>query len=217
MKGNVGSSLRLAVDSDNDSRIHGQPSVSLSFQRNYFVNLRTSEIHLFYNLQLFYWHFLEILWLFIFLVFYKISFSFLFSLFFFSFFYRVNNETKERKLETQKKVLLKEEINVPLQHWYLMSFSCEGFWDHWREILELPLKQRHELEVQKKDTNNRPSETRNRRNKRKKIINKTSYFFTNSLNKSLNQMLEQKISPKKRWSWRTIRKLFYEKWIPFKQ
>merc|ERR1712184_109765 len=33
---------------------------------NYFVNLRVSEIHLFYNLQLFYWHFLEILWLFIF-------------------------------------------------------------------------------------------------------------------------------------------------------
>merc|ERR1712218_170231 len=38
---------------------------------NYFVNLRISEIHLFYNLQLFYWHFLEILWLFIFLVFYR--------------------------------------------------------------------------------------------------------------------------------------------------
>merc|ERR1712004_53612 len=36
-------------------------------------------------------------------------------------------------------------------------------------------------------------------------------FFTNSLNKSLNQMLEQKISPRKRWSWRTIRKLFHEK------
>ena len=35
-----------------------------------FVSLRTSEIHLFYNLQLFYWHFLEILWLFIFLVLY---------------------------------------------------------------------------------------------------------------------------------------------------
>merc|ERR1711935_635384 len=35
------------------------------------VSLRVSEIHLFYNLQLFYWHFLEILWLFIFLVFYK--------------------------------------------------------------------------------------------------------------------------------------------------
>merc|ERR1739836_298487 len=32
-----------------------------------FVNLRVSEVHLFYNLQLFYWHFLEILWLFIFL------------------------------------------------------------------------------------------------------------------------------------------------------
>merc|ERR1739836_285612 len=36
------------------------------------INLRVSEVHLFYNLQLFYWHFLEILWLFIFLVFYKI-------------------------------------------------------------------------------------------------------------------------------------------------
>ena len=33
-------------------------------------NLRISDIHLFYNLQLFYWHFLEILWLFIFLVLY---------------------------------------------------------------------------------------------------------------------------------------------------
>merc|ERR1711870_61976 len=32
-----------------------------------FNNLRVSEVHLFYNLQLFYWHFLEILWLFIFL------------------------------------------------------------------------------------------------------------------------------------------------------
>merc|ERR1712161_42432 len=36
------------------------------------VSLRVSEIHLFYNLQLFYWHFLEILWLFIFLVFYNL-------------------------------------------------------------------------------------------------------------------------------------------------
>merc|ERR1712190_36188 len=35
-----------------------------------FFNLITSEVHLFYNLQLFYWHFLEILWLFIFLVLY---------------------------------------------------------------------------------------------------------------------------------------------------
>merc|ERR1712176_1721805 len=29
-------------------------------KKKYFVNLRVSEIHLFYNLQLFYWHFLEI-------------------------------------------------------------------------------------------------------------------------------------------------------------
>merc|ERR1711935_736942 len=32
--------------------------------------LRVSEVHLFFNLQLFYWHFLEIFWLFIFLVLY---------------------------------------------------------------------------------------------------------------------------------------------------
>merc|ERR1711982_188156 len=32
--------------------------------------LRVTEVHLFFNLQLFYWHFLEILWLFIFLVLY---------------------------------------------------------------------------------------------------------------------------------------------------
>merc|ERR1712206_402 len=37
----------------------------------YFVSLRVSEVHLFYNVQLFYWHFLEILWLFIFQVFYS--------------------------------------------------------------------------------------------------------------------------------------------------
>merc|ERR1712047_114294 len=43
-----------------------------TLKKTYFVNLRVSEIHLFYNLQLFYWHFLEILWLFIFLVFYRI-------------------------------------------------------------------------------------------------------------------------------------------------
>merc|ERR1711981_1191818 len=36
-----------------------------------FLSLRVSEVHLFFNLQLFYWHFLEFLWLFIFLVFYK--------------------------------------------------------------------------------------------------------------------------------------------------
>merc|ERR1712162_67506 len=43
---------------------------SFSVKKQYFVNLRVSEVHLFYNLQLFYWHFLEILWLFIFLVLY---------------------------------------------------------------------------------------------------------------------------------------------------
>merc|ERR1712217_1006031 len=44
---------------------------SFPAKKFYFVSLRVSEVHLFYNLQLFYWHFLEILWLFIFLVFYK--------------------------------------------------------------------------------------------------------------------------------------------------
>merc|ERR1712048_7912 len=43
---------------------------SFPFKIYKFINLRVSEVHLFYNLQLFYWHFLEILWLFIFLVFY---------------------------------------------------------------------------------------------------------------------------------------------------
>merc|ERR1711982_128596 len=44
---------------------------SFSSKISNFFNLLTSEVHLFYNLQLFYWHFLEILWLFIFLIFYK--------------------------------------------------------------------------------------------------------------------------------------------------
>merc|ERR1712013_201521 len=35
-----------------------------------YISLRVSEVHLFYNLLLFYWHFLEILWMFIFLVLY---------------------------------------------------------------------------------------------------------------------------------------------------
>ena len=60
------------------------------------------------------------------------------------------------------------------------------------------------------------AETDNKLKKtRKKIINKTSYFLSNSLNKSLNQKWKQKISPRKRR--RKIRKLFYEKWIPFQQ
>merc|ERR1712137_67759 len=32
-------------------------SCSFSQKKNYFINLRISEVHLFYNLQLFYWHF----------------------------------------------------------------------------------------------------------------------------------------------------------------
>ena len=36
-------------------------------------SLRISEVHLFYNLLNFYWHFLEILWLFIFLFLYSLS------------------------------------------------------------------------------------------------------------------------------------------------
>merc|ERR1711972_1318250 len=35
-----------------------------------YISLRVSEVHLFYNLLLFYWRFLEILWMFIFLVLY---------------------------------------------------------------------------------------------------------------------------------------------------
>merc|ERR1712084_210525 len=38
---------------------------------HHLLSLRVSEVYLFYDLQLFYWHFLEILWLFIFLVFYS--------------------------------------------------------------------------------------------------------------------------------------------------
>merc|ERR1711865_391831 len=43
---------------------------SFHYQILYYISLRVSEVHLYYNLQLFYWHFLEILWLFIFLVLY---------------------------------------------------------------------------------------------------------------------------------------------------
>merc|ERR1711865_835990 len=43
------------------------PTKTLSY-----LNLRSSEVHLFYNLGNFYWHFLEILWLFIFLFLYSV-------------------------------------------------------------------------------------------------------------------------------------------------
>merc|ERR1712151_567661 len=45
-------------------------SCSLPSKIGILFYLRVSEVHLFYNLQIFYWHFLEILWLFIFLVLY---------------------------------------------------------------------------------------------------------------------------------------------------
>merc|ERR1712190_624245 len=43
---------------------------SFSFKNRFFSSSRISELHLFYNLQIFYWHFIEVLWLFIFLVLY---------------------------------------------------------------------------------------------------------------------------------------------------
>merc|ERR1711991_423120 len=45
-------------------------SCSLPSKIHGLLFLRSGEVHLFYNLQIFYWHFLEILWLFIFLVLY---------------------------------------------------------------------------------------------------------------------------------------------------
>merc|ERR1712207_61112 len=44
---------------------------SFPSKMNLIFILRVSEVHLFFNLQLFYWHFLEILWLFIFLFLYS--------------------------------------------------------------------------------------------------------------------------------------------------
>merc|ERR1712124_226263 len=43
---------------------------SFCVKSNYNLLLGVSEIHLFYNLQIFYWHFVEVLWLFIFLLLY---------------------------------------------------------------------------------------------------------------------------------------------------
>merc|ERR1712039_603924 len=45
---------------------------SFQYKVNSSLSLRSSEVHLFYNLQNFYWHFLEILWLFIFLFLYSL-------------------------------------------------------------------------------------------------------------------------------------------------
>ena len=54
-------------------------SIIFGRQFSLFVNLRTSEVILFSIFLFFYWHFVEILWIFIFLIFYKL---FLFSLFY---------------------------------------------------------------------------------------------------------------------------------------
>jgi len=43
---------------------------SFSYKNDLLLHKRISELHLMYNLIIFYWHFLEILWLFIFLVLY---------------------------------------------------------------------------------------------------------------------------------------------------
>merc|ERR1711865_374161 len=53
---------------------------SFSSKKDIMASLRVSELHLFYNLQIFYWHFLEILWLFIFLVLYFYYIIFIFIL-----------------------------------------------------------------------------------------------------------------------------------------
>merc|ERR1711970_1512963 len=45
---------------------------SFSYKSFLYLNLRSSEVHLFCNLGNFYWHFLEILWLFIFLFLYSL-------------------------------------------------------------------------------------------------------------------------------------------------
>ena len=45
----------------------------------YFINIRILEIHLFYTIAIFYWHLIEILWIFIFLVFYNIFLFLYFS------------------------------------------------------------------------------------------------------------------------------------------
>jgi hypothetical protein len=54
-------------------------------------------------------------------------------------------------------------------------------------VFGMPGKTICQDDVQKKDTNKRASETRTPPKSRKNIINKTSYFLSNSLNKSLHQ------------------------------
>ena len=72
----------------------------------------------------------------------------------------------------------------------------------------------------------RPSLPTNRRKTRNKIINKTSYFLFDSLNKSLNQKWKLMISPKKdepsdsegdMEARSPLEEEKLEKWIPFQQ
>merc|ERR1739848_24703 len=58
-------------------------SSSFPYKKSSLFLLRVSEVHLFYNLLVFYWHFLEILWLFIF--------------FFYAFFFKKKKKKKKKK------------------------------------------------------------------------------------------------------------------------
>jgi len=60
--------------------------------------------------------------------------------------------------------------------------KAEGAFEEWKDL-------------QKKERNKRPSDKSKRRKTRMNIINKTSYFLCNSLNKSLNQ--EKILAPMK--------------------
>merc|ERR1712007_60537 len=68
---------------------------SFPSKKNYFVSIRSSEVLLFYNLQLFYWHFLEI-----------------FCFFFFFFFLKKKKKKKKKKKSksNSKRINKKSEI-----------------------------------------------------------------------------------------------------------
>jgi len=81
-----------------------------------YFNLRSSEIHLFYNLGDFYWHFLEILWLFIFLFLYSLS-NHKISL-------KENGKGKKNiNVKRRKKKKTKDVIGLRWPLWFLLSFS----------------------------------------------------------------------------------------------
>ena len=91
------------------------------------ITLRTSEIHLFYNLLFFYWHFLEILWFYIFLVFYKYYLSFFFSL------------LVLRKLENEIIILFGSQQSFrEKKSQKLLVFLNLSFFSHFLQNLQLP-------------------------------------------------------------------------------